>query len=382
MYDDWEILNRRNNNNSENEDFFNYVPRILRDNIYGAGKKTTEAFYSENLSPEFLIAQTQADRQKRLDWFKREYQEEREQIAQLDPTEKLLEAVNRAAILLPSEVAEEIKAIFTPATLATMVGVFAAYIAAHATGIGQAMDIGMLIAGGIFFGLDAFAIFKDIAGFAGAVNATTEEELDKAGQHLASAVAKIGVDAVMTLLTKKVADEVGKGLDNVNQVDEVHAHHDPDVDPLDGLKYPEGTNIDKKLPIHLKDFDGVSKKGVSGAHNLDTFNQVVANGDALIVSKTEHPTISGIYKIKYRARKNDGSGSFRSRIWDKTVYDPAIHSDEKIVEFGQIAVSQGMEKAISNGNSSFTEFVDGIKFQVYFDPETRLVRNIYPVIED
>ena len=89
-----------------------------------------------------------------------------------------------------------------------MVGVLGVYIAAHATGIGQAIDIGMLIAGGIFFGLDAFAIFKDIAGFAGAINATTEEELDKAGEHLASALAKIGVDAVMTLLTKKVADKV------------------------------------------------------------------------------------------------------------------------------------------------------------------------------
>ena len=126
----------------------------------------------------------------------------------LTSVEKLTEAVSRSGQYLSEEVAEELRALFSPATLATMVGVFAAYIAAHATGIGQAMDIGMLIAGGIFFGLDAFAIFKDIAGFAGAVNATTEEELDDAGQHLASAVAKIGVDALWTLLTKKVADRV------------------------------------------------------------------------------------------------------------------------------------------------------------------------------
>ena len=53
--------------------------------------------------------------------------------------------------------------------------------------------------------------------------------MDYAGQHSASLVAKIGVDAVMTLLTKKVADEIGKGIDNLNQVDEVHAHHDPDI---------------------------------------------------------------------------------------------------------------------------------------------------------
>ena len=210
---------------------------------------------------------------------------------------------------------------------------------------------------------------------------------------MASAIAKIGVDAVMTLLTKKVADEVGKSIDNVNQVDEVHAHHDPDVnasdnlnagkvndvdnanqtdevstkanpdvDPLESLEYPEGTNIDKELPDHLKNFDGVSKKGVSGTHNLDTFNQIVANGDALIVSKTEHPTIPGIYEIQYRARKNDGSGEFRNRVWPKTVYDPAIHSDEKIVELGQRAVSQGMDKAIAEGKGSFTETVDGLKY--------------------
>ena len=58
----------------------------------------------------------------------------------------------------------------------------------------------MLIAGGIFFGLDAFSIFKDPAGFAGAINATIEKESDDAGKHLASAIAKVGVDAVMTPL--------------------------------------------------------------------------------------------------------------------------------------------------------------------------------------
>ena len=206
-YDDW--LFKRD----ENEEFQRELPEILKDGFANQrrGRRREPDYlylYVNDFTPKELLAKTQADRQKRIAWFERERQQEQDRIAGLSPTEKLLEAVNRGAILLPSEVAEEIKAIFTPATLATMVGVFAAYIAAHATGIGQAMDIGMLIAGGIFFGLDAFAIFKDIAGFAGAVNATTEEELDQAGEHLASAVAKIGVDAVMTLLTRKVADKI------------------------------------------------------------------------------------------------------------------------------------------------------------------------------
>ena len=146
-------------------------------------------------------------------------------------------------------------------------------------------------------------------------------------------------------------------------------------------KYPEGTNIDKELPKHLKGVDGVSKKGVSGAHNLDTFNQVVANGDVLVVSRTEHPTIPGIYEIKYRARKNDGSGEFRNRVWDKTVYDPAIHSDEKIVELGQRAISQGMEKAMTDGLSEFEATVDGLTFQIFLDPTTGFVRNVFPILD-
>jgi hypothetical protein len=152
-----------------------------------------------------------------------------------------------------------------------MVGVFAVYIAAHATGIGQAVDIGMLIAGGIFFGLDAFTIFKDLAGFAGAINATTEEELDIAGEHLASAVAKIGVDALMTLLTSKVADEIGKGIDNVNQVDEVHAHSEGANPPLE----PEGAGGNTEQPKLAEELDSVNqdvtgqpKSAIEGANNV------------------------------------------------------------------------------------------------------------------
>ena len=218
------------------------LPNILRDNIYSNGPLPD---YLNDLSDPELIAINQAERQKRLDWLKQNWQQQRQdQVAQLSPAEKLLEAVEAAAKHLPGEVAEEIRAIFTPATLATMVGVFAAYIAAHATGIGQAMDIGMLIAGGIFFGLDAFAIFKDLAGFAGAINATSEEELDDAGEHLASAIAKIGVDAVMTLLTKKVADRISSETAN-----RPTASHGRNLEPLTDAQIAEVKNYAQELGI-------------------------------------------------------------------------------------------------------------------------------------
>ena len=169
-------------------------------------------------------------------------------VANLTNIEKLLEAVNRGARQLPEEVAEEIKALFSPATLAMMMGVFAVYMAASLTGFSQGLTIGMGIAGVIFFGLDAVAILGDLAGFAGAVNANTEEDLDRAGEHLASLVAMIGVDAIMTLLTGKIAQKIGKSVDNLNQVDEV------DVPSTDNLT--PGRN-------NPGDVEGVNQSSVS-----------------------------------------------------------------------------------------------------------------------
>ena len=145
-------------------------------------------------------------------------------VGNLTQVEKLLEAVNRGARQLPDETAEKIKALFSPATLAMMMAVFAVYMAASLTGFSQGLTIGMGIAGVVFFGLDAVAILEDLAGFASAVDANTEKDLDEAGKHLASLVAMVGVDTIMTLLSGKVAQKIGKSVDNLRQVDEVHAH--------------------------------------------------------------------------------------------------------------------------------------------------------------
>ena len=364
----------------------NELPEILKDPIYGNGKRGMPIpSYLQNLSSDEVVKQAQAERQKRIDWFKQNWYSQQDKVAQLSPTDKLLEAVNRAAILLPEALAEEIKALFTPETLATMVAILGVYLAAHATGIGQAFDIGMLIAGGIYFGLDAFAIFKHLAGFANAINATSEEELDDAAEDLAWAIAKVGVDALWTLLTKKVADEVGKTVDHVNQVDEVHAHSDDinagNLVPFNELKYPEGTYNNTNLPNHLRNFEGINRSGVRGTHRLDIFNQVVKDEGLEIISKIEHPDIKGIYNIQYKVPKQDGSGDFRAKPQKKTVYDPAIHSDDKILELGQRAAAQGMEKAIAEGNRQFIENVEGIDFLVSINLNTREITNTHPIMD-
>ena len=85
---------------------------------------------------------------------------------------------------------------------------------------------------------------------------------------MASAIAKIGVDAVMTLLTSKVADEVGKGLDHLKQVDEVHAHSEGanrnagNLDNANNVNVGRGNDVDraKTNPSNLDNTDGVFDK--------------------------------------------------------------------------------------------------------------------------
>ena len=71
----------------------------------------------------------------------------------------------------------------------------------------------------------------------------------------------------MTLLTKKVADEVGKSIDNVNQVDEVHAHSDPDVNAgnLDNANQiePQPATSNIVVPSNLSGLDAVEYKRLS-----------------------------------------------------------------------------------------------------------------------
>ena len=258
--------------------------------------------------------------------------ESNEDLSHLNSVEKLLLAVEASVYYLPSEVAEEIKAIFTPATLATMVGVFAVYLAAHATGVGQAIDIGMLVAGGIYFGLDAFAIFKDIVGFAGAVNATTTEELVEAGEHLASAVAKIGVDAVMTLLTKKVADKIqaetqiskvenqGRNTDPLTpaQMDEVRGYANELDIPKDSLSFTDGNTYYGNMFGHE-----IVKVGPDVAPlNKPTVSGKTANSRISIKGSLAHEWIG--HGGGKRAGKN-----FKTNISGTTRTDPRMNALEE-----------------------------------------------------
>jgi hypothetical protein len=113
-------------------------------------------------------------------------------------------AIRRSFARMPGETAAKLALLIEPSALAILAGTLMAWAGSHLLGIGEAIDILMMVTGFIFVGWDAINAVKHLVEFARrSVGAETEADLDAAGDHLAQAVAIIGVDVVLAFLTHR-----------------------------------------------------------------------------------------------------------------------------------------------------------------------------------
>jgi len=145
-------------------------------------------------------------------------------------------------------------------------------------------------------------------------------------------------------------------------------------------KFPKDIAFDPNLRTHISTVDGFSqKKGVGGGHNLDAFNQAVLERNLKIVSSTKHPTSEGITHIRYQIPAVDRAGNvtgYKNKIYEKTVYDPKLISDDKILQLGQDAAAKKYPDAVSQGLREFSSEAGGIQFRVYVRDE--IISNFHP----
>jgi hypothetical protein len=124
-------------------------------------------------------------------------------------TERLVEAFNRARI--NEAVRARILAAFTPETFVAAVLSFAvAFAVSQLTPVGWAADFALAMTI-VFVGTALLRATQHLVAFADARNATSEEDLDRAGQHFAEAVAEIEIDTILLLLTRAFAPAAGAG---------------------------------------------------------------------------------------------------------------------------------------------------------------------------
>ncbi len=146
--------------------------------------------------------------------------------------------------------------------------------------------------------------------------------------------------------------------------------------------FPEGINFNPSIKNHLSNFDGLTQqKGISGAHNQDVFNQAAAMKGVKILSET--PTsVVGITTIRYQIPAYDRANNvvgFKNNVFTKTVYDPKVFTDQKMLDLGQQAAASGYKNALSTSTGyQYDAVAEGVTFRVYLDKDTGRVRDFHP----
>ncbi|UJD91667.1 hypothetical protein FS594_10730 [Rahnella aquatilis] len=151
-----------------------------------------------------------------------------------------------------------------------------------------------------------------------------------------------------------------------------------------GTTYPEGIGFKINQPAHLADVEKYSQqKGITGGHNADAFYSTVSEKSVKIVGETQ-TSVKGITEVQYQIPALDRAGNvtgYKDKVFTKTIYDPKVFTDQKILDLGQQAASSGYNAAIASGQREYTATAGGVKFQVYLDQKTGVVENFYPVVK-
>ncbi|WP_447755349.1 two-partner secretion domain-containing protein [Pseudomonas nicosulfuronedens] len=145
--------------------------------------------------------------------------------------------------------------------------------------------------------------------------------------------------------------------------------------------FPEGMSFNPNIKNHLSNFDGLTQRsGISGTHNLEAFNQAAATNGVKILSETPG-SVKGVTTIEYQIPAYDRAGNvvgYKTQPFTKTVYDPKVISDQKVLDLGQQAASSGYKDALSKGLSQYDATAGGVTFRVYLDKATGTVTNFHP----
>ena len=116
---------------------------------------------------------------------------------------KLIEAARRTTGKLPSEMRAQFAVLFAPESIAITGLVLAFWAGSHLVGVGEVIDIVLLLIALGTVGWQAFQVGRDIGAFLQiAASARSEADLDRAADRLASVVVTVGVTVFVALVFK------------------------------------------------------------------------------------------------------------------------------------------------------------------------------------
>jgi hypothetical protein len=155
---------------------------------------------------------------------------------------------------------------------------------------------------------------------------------------------------------------------------------------VDGNGQASGLRFKRDYETHVskRDYSVPRSRGIGGAHRLDEFMKAVQSGEIQIVSRTPHPTLKGVEEIEYRMQVLDRTlkptGQWQAKPKPKTVYDPAMISDEQMMLWGRQAFAEAVAAGrIKPGKTEWDGVTpDGIEMHGYISEKTGVVTGFFP----
>jgi len=132
-------------------------------------------------------------------------------VATMSRETKIQEAMRRSLPRLGPDARAQVEAMLSPTSLAIIGATLVAWAGSHFFGIGEIVDIILLIVGFSMLGVSVFEGAQELMAFAdSALGATNDAALDEAADHFAKAVVILGISTISAILLRKSASSVIK----------------------------------------------------------------------------------------------------------------------------------------------------------------------------
>ncbi len=124
--------------------------------------------------------------------------------------------MRRALPLLAPAARAQVEQLLTPEALATVAAVLGVWVGSHFVGVGEIVDIVLLVAGVAMIGIAVFDGVEELLSFATtAVRAQSDADFDRSAAHFSRAVSILGIQAVLALLFRGAPKSFRGGRANV-----------------------------------------------------------------------------------------------------------------------------------------------------------------------
>jgi hypothetical protein len=130
-------------------------------------------------------------------------------IATWSNTEKVAEVLRRSKAYMPAVLGAQIDVLISPTNLAITAGSIVVWAGSHFFGVGEVVDVGLLLVGAFFVGWSMKDVVANLVTFGvKTIRAQNEQDLDEAARAFASAVITGGITAVMAILLRRSAKQI------------------------------------------------------------------------------------------------------------------------------------------------------------------------------